>query len=589
MRIPDEFIEELRQRNDIESVVSSYVTLKRRGSTSVGLCPFHSEKSPSFTVYPSSNSYYCFGCGAGGDPITFIRGIENLDYIEAVRFLADRCGMRMPESGYDDTMQKLRVKIYEINRAAARFFHEQLKTPEGKVGLDYFKERELSAKTIKHFGLGYAPESWDALYKHLRGLGFTDDLIFQADLISKRKSGNGYYDRFRGRTMYPIIDLRGNVIAFGGRRINNEDKSVAKYINSSDTPVYKKSSVLYALNYAKNSKHKGIILAEGYMDVIALHQAGFDNAVAACGTAFTQEQARLLSRYTDEIIVTLDADEAGQKATNRTIEILKSTGMNIRVLRVDGAKDPDEFIKKFGAGRFQALLDGANNDIEYKISAAKAKFDITTDDGKLSALKQISQVLSQTDDPIARDLYTGRVADEFGVSKDVLIRQINVMFKSRLNNERKQHINKEISRPVSTDRVNPEKRFNTRAAMAEETILALLFSDPSLYEYVFSLIKADDFVTTFNGRVYKYLCDLLENGKTPDISYFSSEFTPDEMGKIVGIFNKRLSLDTNKQQVDDCVKVILGEQDIKKAADSASESDWAASIKRITDKKRGSK
>ncbi len=589
MRIPDEFIEELRQRNDIESVVSSYVTLKRRGSTSVGLCPFHSEKSPSFTVYPSSNSYYCFGCGAGGDPITFIRGIENLDYIEAVRFLADRCGMRMPESGYDDTMQKLRVKIYEINRAAARFFHEQLKTPEGKVGLDYFKERELSAKTIKHFGLGYAPESWDALYKHLRGLGFTDDLIFQADLISKRKSGNGYYDRFRGRAMYPIIDLRGNVIAFGGRRINNEDKSVAKYINSSDTPVYKKSTVLYALNYAKNSKHKGIILAEGYMDVIALHQAGFDNAVAACGTAFTQEQARLLSRYTDEIIVTLDADEAGQKATNRTIEILKSTGMNIRVLRVDGAKDPDEFIKKFGAGRFQALLDGANNDIEYKISAAKAKFDITTDDGKLSALKQISQVLSQTDDPIARDLYTGRVADEFGVSKDVLIRQINVMFKSRLNNERKQHINKEISRPVSTDRVNPEKRFNTRAAMAEETILALLFSDPSLYEYVFSLIKADDFVTTFNGRVYKYLCVLLENGKTPDISYFSSEFTPDEMGKIVGIFNKRLSLDTNKQQVDDCVKVILGEQDIKKAADSASESDWAASIKRITDKKRGSK
>ena len=589
MRIPDEFIEELRQRNDIESVVSSYVTLKRRGSTSVGLCPFHSEKSPSFTVYPSSNSYYCFGCGAGGDPITFIRGIENLDYIEAVRFLADRCGMRMPESGYDDTMQKLRVKIYEINRAAARFFHEQLKTPEGKTGLDYFRERELSAKTIKHFGLGYAPESWDALYKHLRGLGFTDDLIFQADLISKRKNGNGYYDRFRGRAMYPIIDLRGNVIAFGGRRINNEDKSVAKYINSSDTPVYKKSTVLYALNYAKNSKHKGIILAEGYMDVIALHQAGFDNAVAACGTAFTQEQARLLSRYTDEIIVTLDADEAGQKATNRTIEILKSTGMNIRVLRVDGAKDPDEFIKKFGAGRFQALLDGANNDIEYKISAAKAKFDITTDDGKLSALKQISQVLSQTDDPIARDLYTGRVADEFGVSKDVLIRQINVMFKSRLNNERKQHINKEISRPVSTDRVNPEKRFNTRAAMAEETILALLFSDPSLYEYVFSLIKADDFVTTFNGRVYKYLCDLLENGKTPDISYFSSEFTPDEMGKIVGIFNKRLSLDTNKQQVDDCVKVILGEQDIKKAADSASESDWAASIKRITDKKRGSK
>ena len=403
MRLLDDFIEELRQRNDIESVVSSYVTLKRRGSNLVGLCPFHNEKSPSFTVYTSSNSYYCFGCGAGGDPITFIRSIENLDYIDAVKFLADRCGMRMPESGYDDTMQKLRLKIYEINRAAARFFYKRLKTPEGKIGLDYLKSRQLSASTIKSFGLGYAPDSWDALHNHLRNLGYTDDLIFQADLISKRKNSSGYYDRFRNRVMFPIIDLRGNVIAFGGRRLT-DDKTVAKYINSSDTPVYKKSTVLYALNYAKNSKRKGLILAEGYMDVIALHQAGFDNAVAACGTAFTQEQARLLSRYTDEIIVTLDADEAGQKATNRTIEILKSTGMNIRVLRVDGAKDPDEFIKKYGPERFQGLLDGANNDIEYKLSAVKAKFDLTTDDGRLSALKQISLVLAATDDNIARDL-----------------------------------------------------------------------------------------------------------------------------------------------------------------------------------------
>ena len=588
MRIPDEFIEELRQRNDIESVISSYVNLKRRGSTLVGLCPFHNEKSPSFTVYPSSNSYYCFGCGAGGDPITFIRGVEHLDYIDAVKFLADRSGMRMPETGYDDSMQKLRIKVYEINRAAARFFHEQLKTEGGKKGLAYFKSRELSAATIKHFGLGYAPDSWDSLYKHLRQLGYSDDLIFAADLISKRKSGKGYYDRFRDRVMFPIIDLRGNVIAFGGRRLS-EDKTIAKYINSSDTPVYKKSTVLYALNYAKNSKSKGIILAEGYMDVIALHQAGFDNAVAACGTAFTQEQARLLSRYTDEIIVTLDADEAGQKATNKTIEILKSTGIKIRVLRITDAKDPDEFIKKFGNEKFRMLIEGANNDIEYKLSSAKSKFDLSTDDGKLSALKMAAQILANTDDSIARDLYTGRIADEFGVSKDVLTRQISLIFKSRVSNEKKQRIEKEIKRSSTSDRVNPERKYNTRSAIAEETIISLLMSDPSLYEYINERIKPSDFITKFNSRVFAFLINLLENQKMPDVSLFSSEFAPDEMGKVVEMINKKPTLDTGCEQIDDCIKVVISDKQLKDATKEDNEENWAETIKKISDLKRGSK
>ena len=588
MRIPDEFIEELRQRNDIESVISSYVNLKRRGSTLVGLCPFHNEKSPSFTVYPSSNSYYCFGCGAGGDPITFIRGVEHLDYIDAVKFLADRSGMRMPETGYDDSMQKLRIKVYEINRAAARFFHEQLKTEGGKKGLAYFKSRELLAATIKHFGLGYAPDSWDSLYKHLRQLGYSDDSIFAADLISKRKSGKGYYDRFRDRVMFPIIDLRGNVIAFGGRRLS-EDKTIAKYINSSDTPVYKKSTVLYALNYAKNSKSKGIILAEGYMDVIALHQAGFDNAVAACGTAFTQEQARLLSRYTDEIIVTLDADEAGQKATNKTIEILKSTGIKIRVLRITDAKDPDEFIKKFGNEKFRMLIEGANNDIEYKLSSAKSKFDLSTDDGKLSALKMAAQILANTDDSIARDLYTGRIADEFGVSKDVLTRQISLIFKSRVSNEKKQRIEKEIKRSSTSDRVNPERKYNTRSAIAEETIISLLMSDPSLYEYINERIKPSDFITKFNSRVFAFLINLLENQKMPDVSLFSSEFAPDEMGKIVEMINKKPTLDTGCEQIDDCIKVVISDKQLKDATKEDNEENWAETIKKISDLKRGSK
>lgn len=587
MRIPDEFIEELRQRNDIESVISSYVNLKRRGSNLVGLCPFHNEKTPSFTVYPSSNSYYCFGCGAGGDPITFIRGVENLDYIDAVKFLADRSGMRLPETGYDDSMQKLRMKVYEINRAAARFFHEQLKTDCGKKGLTYFKSRELSSSTIKHFGLGYAPDSWDSLYKHLRKLGYSDDLIFAADLISKRKSGNGYYDRFRDRVMFPIIDLRGNVIAFGGRRLS-EDKTVAKYINSSDTPVYKKSTVLYAMNYAKNSKNKGIILAEGYMDVIALHQAGFDNAVAACGTAFTQEQARLLSRYTDEIIVTLDADEAGQKATNKTIEILKSTGIKIRVLRITDAKDPDEFIKKFGNEKFKMLIEGANNDIEYKLLSAKSKFDLSTDDGKLSALKQVAQVLANTDDSIARDLYTGRIADEFGVSRDVFTRQINMIYKSRVSSEKKQHIEKELKRSSSGDRINPERKFNTRSAIAEETIISLLMNDPSLYDYVNERIKPTDFLTRFNSRVFEYLIELLNNQKVPDISLFSAEFAPDEMGKIVEIINKKVLLDTGREQIDDCIKALLNDKQLKEASVNNNEENWAETIKKISDSKRGS-
>lgn len=589
MRISDEFLEELRQRNDIESVVSSYVTLKHRGNTLVGLCPFHNEKSASFTVYPASNSYYCFGCGAGGDAVTFIRGIENLDYVDAVRFLADRSGMKMPESGYDDTMQKLRIKIYEINRAAAKFFHSQLKQPSGKRGLDYFRERRLSAQTIRHFGLGYAPESWDSLYKHLKGLGFSDELIFQADLISKRKSGNGFYDRFRDRVMFPIIDLRGNIIAFGGRRISNEDKAVAKYINSSDTPVYKKSNNIYALNFAKNSKHKGIILSEGYMDVIALHQAGFDNAVAACGTAFTQEQARLLARYTDEVIVTLDADEAGQKATNRTIGILKSTGVNIRVLRVDGAKDPDEFIKKFGPGRFQALLDGANNDIEYELSAAKSKYDVTTEDGRLSALKELAQILADTNDRLARDIYAGKIASEFNVSKDVLTRQIEIIYRSRVNKEKKERIERAVNHSTESNRVNPEKRTHTRSAIAEECIISALYNDPSLYEYINELISPDEFTTKFNARVFEYLNSFLAERRIPDISYFSSSFTPDEMGKIVEICNKSTSMNSVEAAIKDCIKVIKNDNQLQKAAQTDSDDgSWAENIKKITEIKRGS-
>ncbi|MGN0469010.1 MAG: DNA primase, partial [Acutalibacteraceae bacterium] len=361
-RFSDEFIEELRARNDIEQFISTYVQLRRRGKNLVGLCPFHNEKTPSFTVYPENQSYYCFGCGAGGEIINFTRRIENLDYVEAVRFLCDRCGMAMPSEGYDNSIAEKRKRMYEINKEAARFFHNYLFSPEGKAGLDYYKMRGYSKKTLVRFGMGYAPDDWHKLLNHMREKGYSYEELYAANLANKsEKNGKtNYYDSFRNRVMVPIIDARGNVVAFGGRVL---DDSKPKYINTSDTLVYKKSLGVFGLNFAKNSKEKSLILVEGYMDAISLHQAGFDNAIACLGTALTSEMAHLLSRYCDEIILSYDADEAGQKATKRAIEVFSSIGMKLRVVRLSGGKDPDEILKKYGPERFRSLIDGASNDI----------------------------------------------------------------------------------------------------------------------------------------------------------------------------------------------------------------------------------
>lgn len=370
MRLSDSFLEQLRANTDIESVISPYVNLRRRGKNLVGLCPFHNEKTPSFTVYPENGSFYCFGCGVGGDVITFVRRMENLDYMEAVKQLADRVGMALPEDGYDDTLAKKRTAVLAANRAAAKFFHSQLFTDRGRHALNYFLDRGLTMKTIRHFGLGFAPDDWRALKNHLNEQGFDDILLESANLLRRSdKSGKvSYYDNFRNRVMFPIIDPRGNVIAFGGRVL---DDSKPKYINTSDTLVYKKSNGVFALNFAKNGNDGKLIIAEGYMDVIALHQAGFTNAVACLGTALTKEQANLLSRYADEIILSYDADEAGQKATARALGIFGTTGMEIKVLRLTGGKDPDEIIKKYGAQRFRDIINGAANDTEYRLLRAR--------------------------------------------------------------------------------------------------------------------------------------------------------------------------------------------------------------------------
>lgn len=588
MRLSDSFLMEIKSRNDIESVVSPYVALKRRGSNLVGLCPFHNEKTGSFTVYPQNGSFYCFGCGVGGDVVTFQMKIENVDYMEAVRMLADRCGLAMPQEGYDDSLQKLRLRIYEANREAARFFHASLHAREGKAGLDYLTGRGLSEAIIRRFGLGFAPDSWSALADHLHRKGFDDDLLAQADLVTRRKNGGGCFDRFRKRVMFPIIDLRGNVVAFGGRKLPDDD-SPAKYINTSDTPVYKKSHTVYAMNLAKNSKAANLILCEGYMDVIALHQAGLDNAVAACGTSFTDEQAKLLSRYTKEIIVTMDADAAGQKSTDRTIGILNRTGVRVRVLRLPEAKDPDEYIRRFGPERFRGLLDGAGNDIEYQLQSALVKYDVDTDNGRLQYLREAAVILANVDDSIARSLYTARLSETYHIPVESLEREIKAIERRRRSSERKKEAAKIVSGATAPDRVNPQRAANLGAAVAEENILNILMMHPSLYDQEGLRVSADDFVTDFNHRVFERLAECIGKGMTPDVALFSGVFTAEEMGRVVAILNKSVGGDVAKEELRDCIQRLRREKNRQTSTDASrmDESDWAQKIKEISQTKRG--
>lgn len=582
MAVDQEFLLELKYRNDVESVIGGYVNLKRRGSNLVGLCPFHNEKTPSFTVYPENGSYYCFGCGAGGDVITFIRQMENLDYIEAVKLLADRAGLQMPESGYDASMQRMKSIVLELNREAARYFHANLLAPAGKQALDYLLNRQLSMATIRHFGLGYAPDGWDGLINHLKTKGYKEQDMLVADLIGRSKRG-GYYDRFRKRVMFPIIDLRGGVIAFGGRILPGEEG--AKYMNSSDTPVFKKSRNMFALNFAKNAGGERMILAEGYMDVISLHQAGFTNAVAALGTAFTSEQARLLSRYTKEVVVTLDADAAGQKATDRAMGILSEAGLGVRVLRIPDGKDPDEFIKKNGPSRFSALLDGAIGDVEYKLFMASKGLDTNTNEGKLAYLKRAAAVLAGMGDSIARDLYAGRLADKFGVSKTAILTEAAQAAKQE-NRRRQKKEFRALTAPRSG--VPPEERQYMRAAGAEEGVLSILMLNPDYLEYVKERLSPEDFVTGFHKRVFEAVTGVLEAGRVFELSLLGDRFTPEEMGRIAGMQNKVLNQETAKTALNDCIRVIVEEKE-KLDANKAGElpdGEWEAELRRLREKKQ---
>lgn len=528
--LPDSFIQELCSKNDIESVVSSYVSLKRRGRNLIGLCPFHGEKTPSFNLYPETNSFYCFGCGTGGDVITFIRKIENLSYIDAVKFLADRCGMNMPEQAVNDVTSKQRLRILEANREAARLFHAFLYSSGGRAGLDYYHSRGYTDATIKHFGLGYAPQSFDFLRSELRKKGFHDEELVLAWLCGRSKRGSGVYDLFRNRVMIPIIDVRGNVIAFGGRVL---DDSKPKYLNSAETLVFKKTNNLFALNFAKQGKTDALILCEGYMDVIALHQAGFTNAVAALGTSFTADHARLMARYTDEAILVFDADAAGQKGAQRAIDLLRDTGMRIRLVTIPDGKDPDEFIKKNGPERFKLLLERAANDVEYRLMELGKKHLLNTSDGKVNYLKEATQLLAGLSSPLERDVYIGRLSADLGVSKDALQNQLNYQLQRRQRQQHDRRFSQVLKTAEATaQKVNPDAKVHVRGAGAEEALLGMVLLNPDYMTAIAPLLSPEDMLTSFNRKLYEEFLRRYREGLGIELSYLSEQYDLDEMAYI---------------------------------------------------------
>ena len=530
MPLPDSFLQELLSRSDIESVVSSYVNVKRRGRNLVGLCPFHGEKTPSFTVYPETASFYCFGCGAGGDVITFIKRIENLDYIDAVKFLADRAGMKMPENDVNDAASRLRLRILEANREAARWFHSNLYTPDGRVGLEYFRFRGYTDQTIRRFGLGYAPDSFGALRDHMRGKGYKDEELTAAWLAARGKKSGGIYDIFRARAMVPIIDIRGNVIAFGGRVL---DDSKPKYLNTADTLAFKKTNNLFALNFAKSSGGKQLILCEGYMDVIALHQAGFTNAVAALGTSFTAEHARLIARYAEEVILVFDADSAGQKGTQRAIGLLRQTGVDIRVISIPDGKDPDEFIKHHGPERFRLLLERSANDVEYRLIALGKRHMLGTADGKVAYLREAAALLAELQSPIERDVYAGKLSAELGVNKSAILDQVQELMERRKKQQKSRQLSQIVRNTENTiKKANPDAAAHPRAVSAEEGLLGLLLLNPDYIGRIAGGLPPEMFATDFNRGLYQRLIQRYESGQPVDLAFLSADYDGDGMGYI---------------------------------------------------------
>lgn len=559
MPFPENFINELTERNDIVDVVSSYVRLgKKSGSNLFGLCPFHSEKTPSFSVSPDKQIYHCFGCGKGGGVISFIMEIENLSFPEAVEFLAKRAGMPLPEESHDAESKK-RARLLALNRDAARFFYEQLSTPAGAAARDYMGRRRISPATAKNFGLGFAPDSWDSLEKAMRQKGYSDFDLFDAGLVRRGKQ-SGFYDTFRNRLMFPVIDVRGNVIGFSGRILGDGEP---KYMNSPETLVFNKSRNLFALNLAKKSKSGYIILSEGNIDVVSLHQAGFDSAVASLGTSLTPEQARLLSRYTDQVIIAYDNDGAGIKASQRAIDILEKLDLKVKVLRMSGAKDPDEFIQLKGADAFRNLLDASENQVDYRLRSVSDKYDLSVDEQKVEFLKEATDLLSRLPNQMERQVYAMRVASMAGlpdsaVQSEVERRRRQLLGRARKEDERKQARPARQNQP--TDRAL--RYDDPGSAAAEEGIIRLLYLEPSLGRRS-DLPRAEDFSSQALGHIYEVILGKLLRGEAVSTDILSEYLSSGEVSLLIRILQKPEILSNAEATLSDYINKIHEQKEQK--------------------------
>ncbi len=535
MAIDQSFLDELTARSDIVDVVSRYVSLKKSGSNYFGLCPFHNEKSPSFSVSQDKQIFHCFGCGVGGGVLSFIMRAEGLEFYDAVSFLAKQHGMTVPENNYDNKTSRKRERLLELMKDTARFYYSELWKPENVKVQQYFAKRGLTRKTMNRFGLGFAPDSFFATMDAMKEKGYTQDELLACGLVAKSEKGN-LYDKFRNRVMFPIFDLRGNVIAFGGRVM---DDSKPKYLNSPETTIFHKSRNLFAIEKARKTANDYFILAEGYMDVIALHQAGFDSAVASLGTALTEEQARLIARYTKNIVISYDADNAGQAAAQRAIDILKKSGLNVRVLRIPNAKDPDEFIKEKGSDAFRRLIEQSADDIAYKLNNIASKFDLEEDKDRISFLKEAAYMLALIDSDIEREIYTSRAANMAKISSDSMMLEVRKALQKRKQNLQKQK--KREVRSVTQNAQPRDKAFkyeNITSARSEEGILSVIFGDNTLVSYLNGKISPDDFTSPILKAFFMHALELYNNDKSITIPAFEGYFEPEALSLLTNITSR---------------------------------------------------
>ena len=560
MPFPPAFLDELAARNPIEEVVGQYVNLKRSGSNLFGLCPFHGEKTPSFSVAPDKGIYYCFGCHKGGGVINFEMEIEGLSYPDAVRALAQRVGMEVPDDEEYQSRYRKQERLWALAKEAARFFVTQLYAPTGAEGLRYAQSRGMSKGTLTRFGIGFAPDSWDSLCKAMRAKGYTDEELKDAGLVSVSQKNGNIFDRFRNRLMFPIIDVRGNVIGFGGRVMDN---STPKYLNSPETEIFNKRKNLFALNVAKKTKLGYLILVEGYMDAIALHQYGFDCAVASLGTSLTEEHAVLLSRYTEQVVLIYDGDEAGQNATRRAIPMLERAGLQVKVLQMRDAKDPDEFLKKFGADRFKLLLEESSNRVEYQLRAIQKKYDLNVDEDRVKFISEAAELVSSLGNAVQREIYGNRVAEAGKISPDAMKIEVNKAFKRRQYREKRKQERIDLAPAVAAQPKSRTIRYdNVRSAMAEEIVLAQCLSDAAMIAETEGL-KPEEFSSPLLGRVFEQLQQQSRQGMVPSVAGLT-DFTGEEMAHIAGILQRNPG-PVSEQAMRDSIQVIRQMHEFKTA------------------------